>query len=444
MTAPENTVFVQGQGSVSASALNTMAQWVPTVTVLRTFIGTSTMTVLLLGTNAPNDGGQGVFYWDATSTAADNGYSVIVPSGVTTGAWIRNNASPVLFPSSGTVAAACGGNYVATGAITLQLAHSTTLTTSCVVTAFAYGGTITLSLASATDRINGGTVGASLVIPQGYSTTISTDANGNFYATVVLSTIGGAVVAPGSPLGGAISGVARLTTMNNTSVPNTQIDITAGAVLLANMTGQIRIDSFSGTLNAALTGANGLDTGALAASTWYYLYIIAGVTSANAVISASLLSLSATAPTLPTGYTIAERIGAYLTDGSVHFYRLKQRGEQIVYVVGTNPTTPRLMTSGVHGNPATPTWFAVSVSTFVPPTAAAITLCLHSGGDGGSNGAAPNNQYDPFTLSPMNAVTANTTDVSQTYDMTLESGNVYYVSDHTNSRLECIGWIDNF
>ncbi len=44
----------------------------------------------------------------------------------------------------------------------------------------------------------------------------------------------------------------------------------------------------------------------------------------------------------------------------------------------------------------------------------------------------------------MNAITGASEDVSQTYDMTLESGNVYYVSDHTNSRLECIGWIDNF
>ena len=51
------------------------------------------------------------------------------------------------------------------------------------VTEFLHGvdgaSTITVSLAAGTDKINGGTAGVSLTVPQGYSTTISTDAAGN-------------------------------------------------------------------------------------------------------------------------------------------------------------------------------------------------------------------------------------------------------------------------
>ena len=109
-------------------------------------------------------------------------------------------------------------------------------------------------------------------------------------------------------------------------------------------------------INAGTTGANGLDTGALAASTFYYVYVIgsslganpeididkqvstlaAGTTILNGTVisegqvtpptwnvqnnkqPAGLISLSATAPTLPLGYDMFRRVGAVLTSaGSV-------------------------------------------------------------------------------------------------------------------------------
>jgi hypothetical protein len=60
--------------------------------VLRTVVGQTGMTVFLQGTNTPNDGGQGSFYWDYTSTATDNNSTVIRPYGVIYGAWIRTKA----------------------------------------------------------------------------------------------------------------------------------------------------------------------------------------------------------------------------------------------------------------------------------------------------------------------------------------------------------------
>ena len=89
MTAPTPAVQIQGVGAVTADNYNTYTQTVINVSQLRGFIGLSNMNVFLQGTATPGDGGQGSFYWNATSTAVDNGNTIIRPNGVTTGAWIR-------------------------------------------------------------------------------------------------------------------------------------------------------------------------------------------------------------------------------------------------------------------------------------------------------------------------------------------------------------------
>ena len=48
----------------------------------------STPAVILGGYAVPNDGGGGVFYWDATSSADNNGGTIVVPRGSTRGRWI--------------------------------------------------------------------------------------------------------------------------------------------------------------------------------------------------------------------------------------------------------------------------------------------------------------------------------------------------------------------
>lgn len=78
------------------------------------------------------------------------------------------------------------------------------------------------------------------------------------------------------------------------------------------------------TVNTAVTGLNGLDTGTLAASTWYYLYAIADSSFHNP--AGYILSTSATAPTLPGGYDSYRLIGYWLTDGSTHFIKAYETG----------------------------------------------------------------------------------------------------------------------
>jgi hypothetical protein len=45
--------------------------------------------VEILGYSTAGDGGSGTFYWDATSTATDNGGTIIQATGITTGRWMR-------------------------------------------------------------------------------------------------------------------------------------------------------------------------------------------------------------------------------------------------------------------------------------------------------------------------------------------------------------------
>jgi hypothetical protein len=83
------TVSYDGIGVITAGQLNAYMIGALNTAVMRTVVGQPGMTIYLQGTNVPNDGGQGWFYWNYASTAADNNSSVIVPNGVVQGAWIR-------------------------------------------------------------------------------------------------------------------------------------------------------------------------------------------------------------------------------------------------------------------------------------------------------------------------------------------------------------------
>jgi len=71
-------------------------------------------------------------------------------------------------------------------------------------------------------------------------------------------------------------------------------------------------------IDSTITGANGVDTGVILASTQYAIYLIGD--SRNYNNTAAVLSLtSQTAPFLPAGYDSYRLIGFWATDGSKHF-----------------------------------------------------------------------------------------------------------------------------
>ena len=123
MAPPFPTVAQQGQGAVSADQLNTYPQVVQNFAQLRTFVPLNDMVALVLGGAAEGDGDQGLFWYSSTSTVADNGSTVIVPTGNAQGAWLLlppGSNSPGNFASlSVSGNATIGGNLSVGGALTV-------------------------------------------------------------------------------------------------------------------------------------------------------------------------------------------------------------------------------------------------------------------------------------------------------------------------------------
>lgn len=117
--------------------------------------------------------------------------------------------------------------------------------------------------------------------------------------------------------------------------------------------------SGSVTMNAAVNGINGLDTGSLAANTLYAIYAVGDSSENNA--SGAVISANLSAPLMPVGYDMYRLIGYVRTDGSSHFllgYWSGSANERVfVYDVP-------IATAVTAGNSAT--YAAVTLATFVP------------------------------------------------------------------------------
>lgn len=110
---------------------------------------------------------------------------------------------------------------------------------------------------------------------------------------------------------------------------------------------------------AAGTGAGSLDTGAIAANTWYHVHLIA---TADGVAVDVLLSLSATAPTMPAGYTARRRIGSLRANGSSQITPFVQLGDDFFLNTPVNDVVANPI-------PTTATLYPLSVPSGVRVTA---------------------------------------------------------------------------
>ena len=80
------------------------------------------------------------------------------------------------------------------------------------------------------------------------------------------------------------------------------------------------------------TGNGALDTGSIAASTWYHVFVIKRTDTGVVDI---LISTSVSSPTLPTNYTLSRRIGSMKTDGSKNWTLFVQVGDEFLWSVAT-------------------------------------------------------------------------------------------------------------
>lgn len=109
--------------------------------------------------------------------------------------------------------------------------------------------------------------------------------------------------------------------------------VAVGAATSDDTTTSIKLSTtpFSKTTGAWAVGSgNGsLDTGAIANNTWYHVYLIERTDTGVVDV---LTSLSASAPTLPTSYSVKRRIGSMKTDGSSHWTAFTQNGDEFLWV----------------------------------------------------------------------------------------------------------------
>ena len=153
----------------------------------------------------------------------------------------------------------------------------------------------------------------------------------------------------------SIRDVSRgLVVKNNTTNPTYQLDTDADEIILHDSNSiSFRATSINLTADITASGANGLDTGSEANSTWYYAWVIY-----NGTTVASLLSTSSTAPTMPSGYTYKALVGAIYNDSGGDFDTMYQVGSEVWC------TRVQVLNNGSSG-----TYASVSLSAALPATA---------------------------------------------------------------------------
>jgi hypothetical protein len=204
-----------------------------------------------------------------------------------------------------------------------------------------------------------------------------------------------AVLPPVSPsavpfLNSKYLAIQDLAVINNATTPNTQIDVGTGVCRDSSDVYDI-YNLASLTINAANNGLNGLDTGSLAASSLYYVLLVGDPVSGQT--TKGMISLSATAPLLPFGYSVFRVIGFMVTDGSSHFLLGYNSGNQNARRWTFDAPKATSVTAGTSA-----TYAAIDLSAYVPANqdnlpllvqydwtanAAADVLAMHGGNSTG-------------------------------------------------------------
>lgn len=189
-------------------------------------------------------------------------------------------------------------------AATLSLTAAATLGSGWHYTVIADGGAVTID-PNGSELVNGA---ATQVLPQGFTTTIICD--GSAFRTTSINSV--LTELAGIGVGLMANYLAGFTLSNNGTDATNDIDIASGVCLDSTNTKFLKLASgITKRLDAAWsvgTGQGGLDTGSLSDTT-YHAYAIGRLDTGVVDI---IFSASASAPTLPTDYTVYRRIGSVL------------------------------------------------------------------------------------------------------------------------------------
>lgn len=321
--------------------------------------------------------------------------------------------------------------FIATGAINFSLNRANTLWNGFGFFASTFSGPVDL-VPNVNDAIGDKPSGATFRLPAGGTFWIYTNGNtsGSWYVEAASNTA--MPVTGGSASGLAIS--------NNVGTPNTKIDVSANEIVIGNSTGgAIRAAAPAFTIDLNVVGLNGLDAGIILPNNWVNIFAISDGLQVGGLASYSL------APTMPAGFSFVKRLGAMRIDGFSHLLRSIQKGRRAQYKITAGTTTSAfpLMDSGVRS----PSFQALPVAVFVPPTASEIEVIIvnqYLSGALSLIGVEPNTDYAGGTTGnpPLLYCTA-AQQVSLRGSMVLEGPNIYWTSSASGGAIMCSGWTDN-
>ena|GEM_PF-6004743 len=124
--------------------------------------------------------------------------------------------------------------------------------------------------------------------------------------------------------------LSGLTISNDGTTPTTDIDVAAGIAADSTAVDYIKLSAIVKRVSTAWTVGTGngcLDTGSIPTSGTVHIFAIKRTDTA---VTDVLCSVSASSPTMPSGYTEKRRIGSVLTDGSAHILAFYQQGDDFL------------------------------------------------------------------------------------------------------------------
>lgn len=116
------------------------------------------------------------------------------------------------------------------------------------------------------------------------------------------------------------------------------------------------------TLGTAISGPGGIDTGSVAASTFYYVYTI--------VHSNSIKLIASISSTSPTGFTQYKKVGAFYTDSSSNIFKAYYFGE-----VNQTVLSAKISATGVVSDENSVDWINSNASN---PSAGNYTITFNN------------------------------------------------------------------
>lgn len=242
---------------------------------------------------------------------------------------------------------------------------------------------------------------------------------------------------------GGLAGTASALKITTTGT-NATISVTADAICLKSDDGlQKVVGPVNVEINSAAVGVNGLDAGLIASSKFYSVWVIW-----NGTLVSGLISLSATAPTLPSGYTHKARIGWVMTDATANKLPLSMvqfgSSAQLKVAGGSNVPSLPVVASGSQGTVGSTGVLVIKSAAGIPPTASQVKLAGFVAGTSTLQ-VSPNTNMSIGAGTPAVTISTSTTTINNVFELTLEGDGIYYAGNATsvNCSLHLYGWEDN-